>query len=216
MGDTDWTDCTWRFVAGVLMTQQNNAQEGFGPLDKGARQRRSNGIRSRILTTAMGLFERQTVARTYVADIMRAENLTRELFYYYFADKDNLVESVVEAYRERCLEVVSVVTSTEGVCEEEKLQAAVSATICLFYDADCEHSPMSRVLDELGIFRDVVSTTARYGAACVFGSDADPEDLRKTAVLLLAGIGLAEVTDPDRDVAIGQARRLIAHVLSNK
>lgn len=164
----------------------------------------------------MGLFERQTVARTYVADIMRNENLTRELFYYYFADKESLVDSVIEAYRDRCFEAVETVTTDQNAGETGRLQAAVGTAMCLFYDEECGRAPMARVFDELGLFRDVVSATARYGAECVLGEDADPELLHKTSVLLLAGIGLAEVSDVDREQAIGQAQRLIDHVLSQK
>ena len=179
-----------------------------------ARQRRISGIRNRILSTAMALFERQTVARTYVADIMRAENLTRELFYYYFADKDSLVESVVEAYRERCFVAVAEAASIDGSIDE-RLYAVDEAAIKLFYDEGCEHSPMARVLYELGLLRGTVSDTARYGATCV-REDADDEILRRTTVLLLAGIGLAEVSDPDREVALGQAQRLIVHALAQR
>ena len=197
----------------MVLHSSRNSSEGNLP-DRGLRQRRPNSIRSRILMTAMGLFERQTVARTYVADIMRNENLTRELFYYYFADKESLVDSVIEAYQERCFEAIDVVTADAGASEESRLQAVVGTAMCLFFDEECDHTPMARVFDELGIFRDMVSATAGHGAMRVLGEDADPDELRELSVLLLAGIGLGGVSDPDREQAIGQAQRLIGRVLA--
>ena len=194
--------------------QNGNAADGFGMPAQSVRLRKTSGIRSRILATATELFERQTVARTYVADIMREENFTRELFYYYFANKESLVESVMEAYRESCFECIASAAAKPDASMEERLIAVVTAAVKLFYDEECGHSAMSRVLDELGLFRGAVSETARYGAACVLGEDEDPERLRRVSVLLLACIGLAEVSDPDREEALGQASRLINRALA--
>ena len=199
---------------GFLAHQNAYEQSKAAQSEGGGQARRLGGIRGRILTTATELFERQTVARTYVADIMRAENFTRELFYYYFANKESLVESVVETYRERCFECVAAAVAGGASSDEELLHAVVDAAINLFYDEECGHSAMSRVLDELGLFRETVSETARYAAMCALGADADPERLRRLSVLLLASIGLAEVSDPNREVALGQAHRLISHALS--
>lgn len=193
----------------MLQAQQETDQD-----DLRAESRRSNGICERILATATNLFEIQSVSRTYVSDIMRAENLTRELFYYYFADKTELVEKVVESYRDGCRAAVKdAVDACEG-SDELQLHAAVKTVMELFYTEDCKHAAMSCVLEELGLFRKAVSDMAAYGATCSLGDDADPELLRKTSTLLLACVGLAEVSEANRELSLGQAQRLISHVLS--
>lgn len=190
--------------------QQEAAQE-----DKRA-ARRMNGIGERILTTAMGLFETQGVGRTYISDIMRGESLTRELFYYYYMDKNDLVESVVEAYRESCFEAVREAVDAAGDSFEPRMQAATKTVMELFFTENCEHTAMARVFDELGIFRKMVGEMARYGAECVYGPDDDAEHLRKVAVLILACVGMAAMHDGDRESAAAQARRMIAHALTRR
>ena len=193
----------------MVQAQQESVQDG-GRIDAC----RSAGICDRILATATNLFETQGVSRTYVSDIMRGESLTRELFYYYFSDKNELVEKVVEAYRNICRSAVSEAVEACEASPELRLHAAAQTMMELFYTEDCGHTAMSRVLDELGLFRKAVSDMTRFGAECVYGADADAEKLRKTSVLLLACVGIAEVSEANRELAIGQAKRMITHVLA--
>lgn len=175
---------------------------------------RPNDNSERILAAAAGFFESKGVARTRIADIMRAEDLTRELFYYYYTNKNELVESVVECYREACFAALREAVDEAGPSPELRLQAAARVTMELFYGEDCGHTAMARVFDELGIFRQMLGEMARFGAICTYGPDADSEFLRKTAVLLLSCVGMAAVCDGDREQCLGQAKRMISHVLA--
>lgn len=188
--------------------QQETAQD-----DK-REARRSNGIGKRILTTAMGLFETQGVGHTYVSDIMRGESLTRELFYYYYTDKNELVRNVIDAYRETSFEAIREAVELAGELPEPRLQAAAQAIMELCFTEDCKHTAMTRVFGELGIFRKMMGEMTRFGAECVYGPDDDAEHLRKISVLLLACEGMAAVCDGDRELVLGQTQRMIAHVLA--
>lgn len=204
---------TFASGGGVVM-QEDNVQQDTVQQDDSAQERRTNVISERIIATATGLFETQGVARTYISDIMRGESLTRELFYYYFTDKAELVKCVIEAYRERCYAAILEAVEAAGDSIEARLQAATQTIIELFYDEDCEHTAMARVFDELKMFRQMMGDLARFGAECAYGADADAEVLRKNAVLLLACVGMVAVFDGDRDLCLGQAKRMITHVLS--
>lgn len=69
---------------------------------------RSNGYdrRYQIVEVARSLFEERGLAHTTVKDIARESGVARGLFYYYFADKDAVIEAVLDAYVDDFIELV--------------------------------------------------------------------------------------------------------------
>ena len=61
-----------------------------------------------IVTAARKLFERQGVRATSVASIAREANVTRELVYYHFANRNGVIEAVIDDYVEDLVESVIV------------------------------------------------------------------------------------------------------------
>lgn len=56
--------------------------------------------RAEIVAAARELFETKGIGHTTVKDISEAVNVTRNLFYHYFPDKDAVVEAVLDDYVE--------------------------------------------------------------------------------------------------------------------
>lgn len=74
-------------------------QSKSGKTESGTRMNKQPEQRRReILICARDLFETRGIARTSVQDITNATGVTRSLFYYYFSDKDALVEAVLDYY----------------------------------------------------------------------------------------------------------------------
>lgn len=69
---------------------------------------RSNGYdrRHQIVEVARSLFEERGLAHTTVKDIARESGVARGLFYYYFADKDAVIEAVLDSYVDDFIELV--------------------------------------------------------------------------------------------------------------
>lgn len=61
-----------------------------------------------IVAAARKLFERQGVRATSVASIAREANVTRELVYYHFANRNGVIEAVIDDYVEDLVESVIV------------------------------------------------------------------------------------------------------------
>ena len=60
-----------------------------------AETRRLTGTRGNIATAARKLFERDGVRTTTVTAIAREANVTRELVYYHFGNKNGVIEAVI-------------------------------------------------------------------------------------------------------------------------
>ena len=56
------------------------------------------GRKGLIARAARTCLERKGVAKTSIADITREVDITRELFYYYYPNKDSVVEAVLDSY----------------------------------------------------------------------------------------------------------------------
>lgn len=52
----------------------------------------------KIVRIARDIFEREGVRKTTISAIMREAGITRELFYYYFKNKSELIEAVLDSY----------------------------------------------------------------------------------------------------------------------
>lgn len=56
------------------------------------------GKSEKIVRIARDIFEREGVRKTTISAIMREAGITRELFYYYFKNKPELIDAVLDSY----------------------------------------------------------------------------------------------------------------------
>ena len=70
--------------------------------------RRLGGPAGEIMLAARTLFERRGVGKTTVKDIAAEANVTRELVYYYFENKQAVIDAVIDDYVEDLVESVLV------------------------------------------------------------------------------------------------------------
>ena len=77
-----------------------------------AESRRLTGTPGVILAAARKLFERDGVRGSTVTAIAREANVTRELVYYHFGNKNGVIEAVIDDYVEDLVE--SIIAWNEG------------------------------------------------------------------------------------------------------
>ena len=76
--------------------------------------KRLAGPKGEIVQAARKLYEQQGVAATTVKDIAREAGITRELVYYYFANKQAVTDAVLDDYVEDLVEPPSCGTRCGG------------------------------------------------------------------------------------------------------
>ena len=82
--------------------------------------------RDSIINAARELYETQGYAHTNIQDITRHIDLTRSLFYHYFADKEAVTQAVLDSYIDEYIErFKTAVTQSEHVHIEDVLAEAV-------------------------------------------------------------------------------------------
>ena len=75
----------------------------------GRNPRTAPEVRSEEITAAArGLFSEKGIGRTSIKDVAERAGIARGLVYYYFPDKDALVDAVFESYAEEFAEAVRV------------------------------------------------------------------------------------------------------------
>ena len=168
-----------------------------GREDKGLREsrRRSAGMHTSeryeragaaIIAAALARFERCGIAATRLVDISHDVHMTRELIYYYFANKTALCEAAAHIYVSRIADTLVGVMPDIASAEE-----FVVAIRNIAYDEQGEYTPMFRVLNEMGATRRVVWD------ACAL---VEGFDVSRLAFLVFGVLGLLEV-DPNVDPA---------------
>lgn len=127
--------------------------------------RRLQGTPGAIVAAARKLFESTGVRSTSVAAIAREANVTRELVYYHFSNRNGVVEAVIDDYVEDLVESV-IVWNEERVFGDTpgSLKKCIRTFRYSLYDKAGNPRPMIRVLEELGI-RDAFDVRATREAA---------------------------------------------------
>ncbi len=125
--------------------------------------------RKYVCECAQKLFETKGVQKTTLADIAREASMTRELIYYYFSSKNEIIEEVIGSYVQDALDATLLWCETwdpvvetynrasawEGMQNSGQLDRIVMdivASIRRFIftnDGDCR--PMYNVINELGM-----------------------------------------------------------------
>lgn len=117
-----------------------------------AESRRLAGTKGAIASAARKLFERDGVQATTVTAIAQEANVTRELIYYHFKNKNGVIEAVIDDYVEDLVESV-IAWNEERVFGDTfgSLKKCIRAFRYALYDANGNPRPMIGVLEELGI-----------------------------------------------------------------
>lgn len=90
---------------------------------------RPDDRREDILGAARALFGRQGVAKTTLADIAGEAGIARGLIYHYFADKDALVDAVLDAY---IADFVESLRAWDAAREPGNIDRALTDCVALF------------------------------------------------------------------------------------
>lgn len=136
--------------------------------------RRLNGPAGDIMLAARALFEERGVGKTTVKDIAAEAGVTRELVYYYFENKQAVIDAVIDDYVEDLVESVLVWNESRVFGDTAgSLRACIAAFRRALYDGEGNMRPMIRVLEELGV-RDAFDVRAvRETVDCLSGRVLD-------------------------------------------
>ena len=121
-----------------------------------------------IVATARKLFETRGVRATSIAAIAREANVIRELVYYHFANRNGLIEAVIDDYVEDLVESVIVWNEARIFGDTPgSLRKCIQTFRYSLYDGAGRPRPMIVVLEELGV-RDAFDVRAtRETADCL-------------------------------------------------
>lgn len=114
--------------------------------------RRLSGTQGSIVSAARKLIERNGVHATTVTAIAEEANVTRELVYYHFQNKNGVIEALLDDYVEDLVE--SVITWNEERTFGDiagSLKKCIRTFRYVLYDAKGKPRPMIHVLEELGV-----------------------------------------------------------------
>lgn len=121
------------------------------PLRSHARHDRLAGSAGDIMAAARVLFESRGVRATTVKDIAAEAGVTRELVYYHFANKQAVIDAVIDDYVADLVDSVLVWNEQRAFGDTPTSLAACIATFRrVLYDSSGNPRPMIAVLEELG------------------------------------------------------------------
>lgn len=135
---------------GTRQTRYAPIRQECGPM--GTQRGRLNGPAGDIMAAARVLFETRGVRATTVKDIATEAHVTRELVYYYFENKQAVIEAVLDDYVEDLVESVVVWNESRKFGDTPgSLRACVQTFRRALYDTSGNPRPMIAVLEELGV-----------------------------------------------------------------
>lgn len=130
--------------------------------------KRLAGPKGEIVQAARKLYEQQGVAATTVKDIAREAGITRELVYYYFANKQAVTDAVLDDYVEDLVETAIVWNEMRRFGDTRgSLRKCIAAFRRALYDASGRPRPMIGVLEELGVRDEFDVRAVRETVDCI-------------------------------------------------
>lgn len=147
-------------AGGRLRTGEAPRPEGIATPDRHAGRDCGHGHGS--------LFEQRGVRATSIAAIAKEANVTRELIYYHFANRNGLIEAVIDDYVEDLVESVIVWNEARVFGDTPgSLKKCIQTFRYSLYDRAGRPRPVIAVLEELGV-RDAFDVRAtRETADCL-------------------------------------------------
>jgi len=128
----------------IFDIRRNANQHGGSGYEKRRRQ---------IVESARTCFERSSVEETAIVDITREAGIVRELFYYYFPDKESLRLAVAELYAEDALARVRDWCAEQHDCDwndssqvDHALASGIARMRSFAFDSNGKRGTMSYVL----------------------------------------------------------------------
>lgn len=164
-----------------------------------------------IVSAATKCFEEKGIAKTSVSDITRQCGMTRELFYYYFENKEALVAAVVDEYANNFARRLTTWVrhwvnedSLAVLRRRESMHDLTQIARSLVFSDGDTFSPTMRVLREADAFeRMVLEATSMVGGK---GHDVASQGLA-FIVLGLTGLILS-----DRDLSVTEIELAIVNL----
>lgn len=149
-------------------TPREAASHVRAPRKSLAETRRLSGTPGAIVATARQLFERDGVRATTVTAIAREANVTRELVYYHFRNKNGVIEAVIDDYVEDLVESVIVWNEARIFGDTPgSLKKCIRTFRYSLYDGAGRPRPMIAVLEELGVRGAFDVRATREAADCL-------------------------------------------------
>lgn len=115
--------------------------------------------RERLVRAARKLAEMGQATKVSITQITTAVGITRGLFYYYFASKDELNKAVVETYTEDLMGMIQA-SCEENTEQEHVVQAVVRCVRSWLFEETGELTPMWHVLQDLDMIDAVRQRTS--------------------------------------------------------
>lgn len=182
--------------------------------------------RDLIAQCARTCFERKGVHKTTFVDIAREADITRELIYYYFSGKEEIVGCVVDSYMQDAVETMRLwcdqweasayagaMHGRDMMCREAAADAVASIRRFVFQQ-DGSRRSMFAVLDEIGqrgaffdkMCEQILLTAAHYGFArrikSAYAGLSDDELVIAFKIVLMGSIRVMEGTAAREDARI--------------
>ena len=157
-GTRDYGKMTPLQAAGCVRKKRRDLKES----------RRLTDTPGAIVAAARKLFEARGVQATSIAAIAREANVTRELVYYHFTNRNGLIEAVIDDYVEDLVESVIVWNEARVFGDTPgSLKKCIQTFRHSLYDSAGRPRPVIAVLEELGV-RDAFDVRAtRETADCL-------------------------------------------------
>lgn len=131
-----------------------------------------------IVDAAAELFAEVSIKKTSIAKVMDRAGMTRELFYYYFTGKEELVSCVIDKYVRETLDLIDerLAHAAQAVDSNASFEAQMAHVVAivryLFADQDGERCNRVRVTGESGHAIDAMQRVVGHLASELCRTDA--------------------------------------------
>ena len=175
---------------------------------------RLNGVAGDIMQAARELFETEGVAATSMAAIARKAGVARSLVYYYFPNKQAVIDAVLDDFLEDIVESVSTWNELRAFGDTpSELKKCVAAFRRTLYTSSGQPRPMFAVLESVACIQNYI--VSEYMAYRTIDIQLIPE----TFGLVLFGIvgmmkAKPDITDEELATLIAQTLRLDMTVMA--
>ena len=174
------------------------------------------GSADHIVQVARQLFEENGVAKTTIAEVMREAGFSRELFYYYFKGKDDLIDKVLDSYVNDAVDSVRL-WAERCAAGEQGFDDFVPYFRRFLYDLRGNRRKMAEVLEETNSFYVVIGRATKGSAKFLMGTqfyelceDRGMRNVDQAIIFTLCGaLSLLRLDPPASDEDIASISRRV-------